>query len=645
MATKEEMLIEANKRGLLSGEKKEAFELAVSRGIIKIPSSKQEKEAPAKKGFFSDLAAMADSDPVIGGAENLLSILTGSVSDAAAGISGLLGGGDVNERAQRIEDVKQGGTYQPRSESGKDVQAGLGEALQPVGEAITDTERFLGDTTLDVTGSPAAAAAAATLPTATLELLGLKGTRKLKQATPENIVPETAPTLKETGISSTVGEATQDLGQQKSEQFLLEQSSEGGDQLRGYKLAQSREIRDYLEGVKPEEVDSVGQSVKDALQLRKNSSKYKRKLAYDKLADLTKDVDVKLNTNTIYKAGFADPADFRDFKSTNPQQANAIEGIIAEFGLDLSDEGVKNAARSGADIQELSVANAERMRKRLNNIEKSDPTGNTARFTGPMKDALDSEFDLASKALQENGSPDVARAAKEARQSHAALKTEFDEKGLTSQLIDNKSYQSRIPKVEESQVYAKLVTSSTPIESFTRIVKSLDRAGTRGSKAKNQIKAQMVMDLIDSGFNASTRKIKGERVFGANSFAKRFDKLEPKLKAIMSDAEFSKLSKLRKDANDLVPPSGAMPKGSAGFFIEALDKAGLMGMMSAIPYAGPATAEFLTKIGKTSNDAKAFERAVKSSPEIKDAINLLSTDYPSLAAALGVSQIREDEEK
>jgi len=67
--------------------------------------------------------------------------------------------------------------------------------------------------------------------------------------------------------------------------------------------------------------------------------------------------------------------------------------------------------------------------------------------------------------------------------------------------------------------------------------------------------------------------------------------------------------------------------------------------MNAIPYAGPATADFLTKIGKTSQDAKAFERAVQSSPEIKDAINLLSTDYPSLAVALDIPLVREDEEE
>lgn len=600
------------------------------------------KEKPT---FFSDLAKLATGDPVMGGVENLVSMLTGSVSDAAAGISGIVGGGNVDERSERISNIKESGTYQPRTKSGLGVQQGLGKALAPVGEAMTTAERFLGDTTHDATGSPAAAAAAATAPTAILELLGIKSARSLKGGVPENITPEAEPTLKETGIKSTVGEATQDLGQQKAEQFLLEQSSEGGDQLRGYKLAQSREIRDYLEGISPEEVDNVGQAVQDALKLRENSSKYKRKLAYDKLADLTKDTDVRLNTNIIYEAGFSDPADFRDFQATNPQQAGAINNIIAEFGLDLSDEGVKAAAKNGVDIQELTVANAERMRKRLNNIEKSDQTGNTARFTGPMKDALDSEFDLASKALQENGSPDVARAAKEARQSHAALKTEFDEKGITKQLIDTKGYQSRLPKIEESQVYSKLITKSTPIEGFDRVVKSLDRAGSKGTRAKNQIKSQMIMDLIDSGFSAKSRKIKGEQVFGANAFSKRFDDLEPKLKSILSDSEFKRLSKLRLDANDLIPPSGALPKGSAGFFIEAMNKAGLLGMMNAIPYAGPATAEFLTKIGKTSQDAKAFEKAVKSNPELKDALNLLSTDYPSLAAALGVSQVREDEEE
>lgn len=602
--------------------------------------------ASAKKenGFLSDLAKFAKSDPILGSIENMLGFGTAAVAEPVSGIAGLVGGGDVSERAQRIQDVQQGMTYQPRSQQGQAIQRNVGEALQPVGEAIQGTERFLGDTTMDITGSPEMAAAAATIPTAALELIGLKGARRAKRATPSNITPEQSPRLKRTDIAATRGQADADFAQQKAENFLLEQSSEGGEQMRGYQLAQSREIRDYLEGVAPEQADNVGESVKQALELRESSAKFKRKQAYDKLAEVTKDTDVKLNTQVIADA-LPEAGELRDFAATSPGQYNAVTNLLTEFGIDLTPQGLKRAVDQGIDINELSVGNAERFRKRLNAIERADQTGSTSRITGPIKNALDSEFDLASTALQESGGADVALAAKNARLSNTALKTEFDPKSLTNQLIESKSYQSRIPKIEDSKVYDKMVARSTPVEEFERVVKSLDRAASKGKRAKQQIKSRMMLDLIDSGFGAKSRKIDGEQIFGANAFMKRFEQLEPKLKSVMTEAEFNKVKRFAEDAKDLQPPSGAMPKGSAGFFIDSMQKAGLLGLLSSIPYAGAASAEFLRDIGRTSADIKAFNKAVKAKPELKDAVNLLATDYPSLAVALGVPQLREEEEE
>ena len=606
----------------------------VSESIDNMPPT--ESGGEKDRSFFGDIAELASKDPVIGGIENFLSLLTGSVSEPISGYAGMVAG------PRGVSGTQRAMTYQPRSEAGQQIQQAVGETLAPVGQAISATEDFLGESTLEATGSPALAAGAATLPTAIAELIGVKGARKAKRAVPQIEAPDT-PQLKETGIRATAGEATQDLAQQKAEQFLLEQSSEGGQQLRGYKLAQSREIKDYLEGIAPDQIDDVGESVKQALVLRENSAKLKRSQAYNKLAEVTKNTDVRLNTGVISEA-LPSPRELRTFERTLPTQYKAIDGLLNEFGFDLSDEGLKKAAKGGYDIEPLSVANMEEFRQQLIDIEKADQTGRTSAILGPVKSALDDEFELASRALQEGGSEDVARAAKNARQSHIALKTEFDDKGLSKQLIDNKSFSSRLPRIESSQVYNKLITKSTPIESFDRVMSSLDRAASKGKRAKNQIKSQMIMDLIDSGFSAKSRKIDGEQIFGANAFAKRFDDLEPKLKSIMSNSEFNRLKKLRDDAQDLIPPSGALPKGSAGFFIDMLDKAGLMAMFNAIPYAGPATAEFLSKIGKTSQDAKAFNKAIKTIPESKEFLDLIRSDYPSLGVALGIPQLREEEE-
>jgi hypothetical protein len=589
-------------------------------GLIK-PEVKEEKEelsiGESLEGV-GETALAAVTGSTFGMAGSLVGTLQGIAEEMRSGKFG------TNEAANRIEkkasEFAESLTNTPESKAGKEFTKVLGEA----GEAL----------------APLAGLAA---PLQQVSQLG-RATVASKGMTGRAPAPSKPPTLKNTGIRATTGEANQDLPSQKAEQFLLEQSSEGGGALRAYKLEQSRELKSYLEDLAPDQVDNIGGDVKQALELRDSDLRSSRSAAYKKLGEVTKDLDVRLNTNVISDS-LPSKRELRNFERTSPNQFSAIDGLLNEFGFDLTDEGVKKAAKGGYEIEPLSVANMEEFRKALGAIEKSDQSGATSVITGPLKNALDSEFNLASKSLQESGQPSVAQAAKEARQTHIALKTEFDEKGLTRQLIDNKSYQSRLPKLEESQVYNKLLAKSTPIESFNKVVESLDASSAKGARAKSQIKSQMIMDLLDSGFSAKSRKINGEQVFGANAFATRFDNIEPKLKSIMSTSEFKKLRALRDDAKDLTPPSGALPKGSSGFFIEALEKAGMMGLLNSIPYAGAASASFLKKIGSASLDAKAFERAVKSSKEVKDTVNLLSNDYPALAAALGIAAINEKEEE
>ena len=71
-------------------------------------------------------------------------------------------------------------TFKPRTETGKEQQQAVGEFLQPVGEALKSTEDFLGNSVLEVTGSPEIAAIAHSLPTAVLTLLGVKGLKSTK---------------------------------------------------------------------------------------------------------------------------------------------------------------------------------------------------------------------------------------------------------------------------------------------------------------------------------------------------------------------------------------------------------------------------------------------------------------------------------
>lgn len=125
-------------------------------------------------------------DQIIGGAENIASVLSGAVAEPIAGIAGIVQSvnpfADEGAGAEAVEATRQALTYQPRTEEGIEQQQAIGEALQPVGEALSSAERFLGDNVLDITGSPALATLAHTLPTVALELLGIKGAKTVTGA-------------------------------------------------------------------------------------------------------------------------------------------------------------------------------------------------------------------------------------------------------------------------------------------------------------------------------------------------------------------------------------------------------------------------------------------------------------------------------
>jgi hypothetical protein len=146
-------------------------------------------------------------DQVIGGLENVASVVSGAVAEPIAGIAGITQSvnpfAEEGAGARAVEATREALTYQPRTEEGQEQQQAIGEALQPVGEAISTAERFLGDNVLEATGSPALATAAYTLPTAALELLGIKGAGRVtgapKAPTAKQVqkaVVESAPDIK-----------------------------------------------------------------------------------------------------------------------------------------------------------------------------------------------------------------------------------------------------------------------------------------------------------------------------------------------------------------------------------------------------------------------------------------------------------------
>ena len=118
--------------------------------------------------------------------EPAATVVSSAVAEPLAGIAGVVQAANpfVSEGAgaRAVEATREALTYQPRTTKGKSGLRAVGEALEPIGEVIKDSEQYLGDTMFKVTGSPTLAAAAASIPTAVLETIGLKGGSKIAKS-------------------------------------------------------------------------------------------------------------------------------------------------------------------------------------------------------------------------------------------------------------------------------------------------------------------------------------------------------------------------------------------------------------------------------------------------------------------------------
>jgi len=123
-----------------------------------------------------DVRQAGIGEKILGGLETAATVASGAIAEPAAGIAGLATGlltQDPAAAADVVSGVRERLTFEPRTEAGQQALQATGEFLQPVGEALQSAETTLGEAAFEATGSPAAAAAATTVPSALLEALGL----------------------------------------------------------------------------------------------------------------------------------------------------------------------------------------------------------------------------------------------------------------------------------------------------------------------------------------------------------------------------------------------------------------------------------------------------------------------------------------
>jgi len=191
MATTQEKWQEIANRGLqdkLSVDVRPKFDEAVKRGLITMPDQQVDQVIDQEMETEQVIEPIAQqpiepslADQAVGGLETAATVVSSAVAEPIAGLRGIYEQVTGGDPTQAIQDTREALTYQGGEESQKQLQS-IGETLAPVGEALSTSEKFLGESVLDITGSPALAAIAHSLPTAALEIIGVKGSKVLKGA-------------------------------------------------------------------------------------------------------------------------------------------------------------------------------------------------------------------------------------------------------------------------------------------------------------------------------------------------------------------------------------------------------------------------------------------------------------------------------
>lgn len=138
-------------------------------------------QSTVKRELGVEQPQLSFGDQAIGALETASTLITGAIAEPLSGLFGAYEAFRGGDPSALIPYMQKELTYEARTEAGKQQIQKIGEVLQPVGEAFKSVEETLGESVLEATGSPELAAIAHSLPTAVLEMLGIKGLGRVKK--------------------------------------------------------------------------------------------------------------------------------------------------------------------------------------------------------------------------------------------------------------------------------------------------------------------------------------------------------------------------------------------------------------------------------------------------------------------------------
>ncbi len=332
--------------------------------------------------------------------------------------------------------------------------------------------------------------------------------------------------FKDLGIDPVRSSVTQDFAGQQLQRRARRAPGELGDAAR---IAEARESQGFQDAAR-RMIDSLGypddagDSIKESLLDLMSSKSATRNAAYKHLASLPGQ-GVPIAPARILESFQTDKVINR-LARQKPEVHVALEDTLVEYGVITDDALVENfLSKKRGQITPLQVENFEEFRQALNDLiaPGNDPRQNSAAKT--LKNALDAEIEevdkfLSTAELGESGSESraIIEAAKTARALSIDFSRTFKEPDIVNALVKKKRGSFEEEYIKGSLVYNKVVGRAKPgsgsdiatPEEFKKLIGTLGEAGPKGVTALNNMRARMMMDLLDAGTSSKAGKLRGE---------------------------------------------------------------------------------------------------------------------------------------
>lgn len=617
----------------------------------------------ATSGASSEVARQAGAGPV----GQLAAGVLGGVGPASVGAriqarAGRNAGRDVRETTQAPKEalIDPDGNLTP---DGQEVAAQNGITPDELKQAFGEPPS--GAANDSVASQPSARAINDDLPIEVIEPAPPMRANRTEDAAPPPVdepspqataqdaeaLPETALARveqgRELGVDYTRGQATKSFDVQDAEQQLRNSNGPEGEAIRQFTARQIEQVKaasnDFRSAFGDETLSAEqrGNIVQEAVRSLRDAGRRGVDALYKVAADLGGD-DLSVIPDGIQMAANKVLID----EGVEPRVKAKLGQELARYGLVGKAEDVatnelqltKVKLDDGSTVsfygppKQLTVANAEDLRKAVNALYKIDDSHLSQSIKPAIDDAVEEAIEALSAATGQRG-PEVQKAYERARAAHQQQKQTYAAKDVVQSVVDwKKGAEGVTSAISPEQVMKRALASTSDLKRMKAVLKS---SPTPESEAAwRAIQAHGLAKIFD---NATTRTVNpaGEAtdaISGAKlrSAVKAFG--NDKLKILLDAEDYDRMMKLQRTIEDVtIPISGTVNHSNSGNLIMRLlgnVETKVTGAFAAVGAAvgGPAGAAAGGTVGQAVGTAVKARREARAAAETLEGVTNYTPD-------------------